>query len=94
MKVYTIEYTENAKKAIDKLDLPIRNRIKEWINKNLEGCENPRFSGKALKGNLNDKWRYRVGGYRIIVEIQDNKLIILVVNVSKRNDTYKKKNKK
>ena len=89
MKSYSVDYTNAARKAIDKLDQQVKNRIENWINTNLEGCENPRFSGKALTGNFAGKWRYRVGGYRIIAEIQDDKVVILVIDVDKRNDIYK-----
>ncbi len=89
MKKFSVEYEAKARKKIDKLDAPVRNRIKEWIEKNLEGCENPRAYGHALMGKLKDHWRYRVGDYRLIADIQDDKIIILIVNVDKRNDVYK-----
>ena len=89
MKSFHVDYTPDAQKIIDKLDNSVRTRILDWIKKNLEGCENPRLHGKALKGNLNGRWRYRVGDYRIISEIHDDKVVILVVDVDKRNDAYK-----
>ena len=52
MKSYSVDYTNAARKAIDKLDQQVKSRIENWIKTNLEGCENPRFSGKALTGNL------------------------------------------
>lgn len=90
MKSYHVDYTPEAQKIIDKLDNSVRNRINNWIKDNLEGCENPRWQGKALKGQFKGRWRYRVGDYRIIAQIQDDKVIILVVDVDKRNDVYKK----
>ena len=92
MKKYRVEIENAAQKAIRKLDVKVREKIVNWINENLEGCENPRFQGKVLRGKLAGKWRYRVGDYRIIAEIQDDKVVILVVDVNKRNDAYKKKN--
>ena len=89
MKSFHVDYTPDAQKIIDKLDNSVRTRILDWIKKNLEGCENPRLHGKALKGNLKGRWRYRVGDYRIISEIHDDKVVILVVDVDKRNDAYK-----
>ena len=89
---YHVEFTPNARKIIDRLDSEIRPRIFEWIEANLEGCKNPRSQGKALKGKAKRNWRYRVGKYRIVADIQDDKVIILVVDVDKRNDIYKKKN--
>ena len=88
MKKYSVEITPQAKKLIDKLDNPIRTRILEYIHKNLEGCENPRFRGKPLHGNLSDKWSYRVGNYRIIAEIEDDKILITVVDIDHRRHIY------
>ena len=85
MRKFSVEYDPHALKKISKLDAPVRKRIKNWIEKNLEGCENPRRRGKPLSGF----WRYRVGDYRIVAEIQDDKIIIFVINVDKRNDIYK-----
>ena len=89
MKSYHVDYTPEAKKIISKLDSSVRNRINDWILNNLEGCENPRWQGKALKGSLKGRWRYRVGDWRIIAQIQDEKIVILIVDVAKRNDAYK-----
>ena len=89
MKAYRIEISPDAEKAFAKLDNQIATRIKNWLNKNLEGCENPRYKGRALTGNLAGYWRYRVGDYRIIADIQDEKILILVIDVDKRSDIYK-----
>ena len=90
MKSYHVEYDKVAQKAIDKLDTSVRKRILTYINNNLEGCEDPRFHGSNLVNHPEGNWRYRVGNYRIIADIQDDKVVILVVNVDKRNDVYKK----
>jgi len=58
--------------------------------KNLENTNNPRIYGKSLKGNLRDYWRYRVGNHRIIAEINDIEVKILIINVGHRKDIYKK----
>ena len=89
MKNYSVEYTAQAEKELSKLDEQTSAIIYKWIEKNLEGCENPRQYGKALHGNLRGKWRYRVGDYRIISEIQDEKIVILIVDVAHRNKVYK-----
>lgn len=90
MRSYHVELSTKAEKAINRLDEQVKVRISDWLQENLEGCENPRIKGIALKGKLAGKWRYRVGGYRIVAEIQDDKVIILIVDVDKRNDVYKK----
>ena len=86
---YHVDILPQAQKVINKLDKKIRERISNWINKTLEGCENPRRYGIALQGNLKGKWRYRVGDYRLIAEIHDEEILILIVDVDKRNDIYK-----
>lgn len=89
MKKYQILTTPKFDKAIKKLDLITRATIKKWIDNNLANTTNPRLHGKALKGDLVGKWRYRVGKYRLISVIQDDKLIILMLTVGHRNEIYK-----
>ena len=89
MKSYKVAYKRRAQKFVEKLDKPIQERIKSWVEKNLEGCENPRLRGLPLEGDLRNYWRYRVGDYRIVANIQDERIIIMIVNVDKRNDVYK-----
>ncbi|MBO4912400.1 MAG: type II toxin-antitoxin system RelE/ParE family toxin [Butyrivibrio sp.] len=60
-----------------------------WIRKNIEGCDNLRVHGKGLIANRSGQWRYRVGDYRIITEIMDDKVIILVLNIGHQRDIYK-----
>ena len=89
MKKYKVGYKRRAQKFLNKLDKSTRDRIKNWIEKNLEGCENPRAHGHALEGDLRTFWRYRVGDYRLVAEIFDDKILILIVNVDKRDSVYK-----
>lgn len=89
MKKYTVRYKRRAQKMLSKMDNQVQIRIKNWIKKNLEGCENPRAHGRALEGELRTFWRYRVGDYRIVADIQDEQILILIVEIDKRNDIYK-----
>lgn len=88
MKNYSVEYAKQAVKALEKMDTNTRKEIIEWVENNLEGCENPRLHGKALKGNLKGKWRYRVGSYRIIADIEDEKILILILDIDHRRQIY------
>ncbi|MGI1658535.1 MAG: type II toxin-antitoxin system RelE family toxin [Desulfitobacterium sp.] len=88
--MYHVVLTEGAKKEIKKLDRPMTLLILAWIRKNLEGCENPRLHGKALKGNLDSRWSYRVGDFRLLAEIQDSEITILIVSVGHRREVYEK----
>lgn len=87
---YQVEFTDMAKKELMKLDRHISLMITSWIRKNLEGCENPRQYGRALVANHRGKWRYRVGDYRVLAEIQDEKITILIVTVGHRREVYEK----
>ena len=85
---YTVEYTDRARKCLRKIDPSVRMFIKMWIDKNLVDCEDPRRHGKALSANCLGQWRYRVGDYRILADIQDAKLIILVIEIGHRREVY------
>lgn len=87
---YSVEYAPRAIKDLKKLDKHTRQCIKDWIEENLVGCENPRQHGKGLTANLSGKWRYRVGDYRIIADIQDTKIVIMVLAIGHRSEIYNK----
>ena len=86
--IYKVEFTEKAKKFLKKTDKQTAKLITAWIRKNLENCENPRQHGKGLTANLSGQWRYRIGDYRVLAEIQDNRIIILVLEIGHRRDIY------
>ena len=85
---YEVELSERFKKEFRKLDKYTQKMIRAWINKNLVGTENPRLHGKGLTANRSGQWRYRIGDYRLICNINDNKLIILALSVGHRSDVY------
>jgi mRNA interferase RelE/StbE len=87
---WAIEYGKDAEKEIAKLDRQIAQRILKFMGKRVAKLENPRSIGEALTGStLGNYWKYRVGDYRIIAEIQDAKLIVQVVRVGNRRAVYK-----
>ena len=85
---YTVIFTETAKKDLKKLDKHIASLIIGWIEKNLQGCENPRAHGKGLTASGSGQWRYRIGDYRLICEIEDDKIVVLVLGIGHRRDVY------
>lgn len=85
---FHVVLTERAKKDLKKLDKYTASLITGWLRKNLEDCENPRQHGKGLTANRSGQWRYRVGDYRIIADIQDDKIIILILNIGHRREIY------
>ena len=86
---YSVETTPGFDKTFKSLDKYTQKMLKAWIEKNLVGCEDPRLKGKGLTANLNGLWHYRIGDYRLICDIQDNKLILLLLTVGHRRDIYK-----
>lgn len=85
---YEVIFSDSALKQLKKLDKYTAKLIMSWIKKNLIGCENPRVHGKGLTNNKSGYWRYRIGDYRLIAEIQEEKVIILIVNVGHRSKIY------
>ena len=87
--IYKIEFSDEAVKEFGKLDKYTQKLIDAWIRKHLETNENPRSIGKPLIGNKSGPWRYRVGDFRLLWLIQDDRLIILVIKIGHRRDVYK-----
>lgn len=85
---YSVETTARFDREFRKLDRYTQRMLKAWIDKNLVDCENPRQHGKSLSGNLSGRWRYRIGDYRLICQINDNQLIILAMSVGHRREIY------
>lgn len=85
---WTIRYTSTAKKSLSKFDKPEAQRIMRFLHERIEPIEDPRSLGKALSGRLGTFWRYRIGEYRLICDIHDRELIILVIRIGNRKDVY------
>ena len=83
-----IEFTDSSKKQLKKIDNSNRNRILKYLFE-IESLKDPRTRGKALEQNLKGLWRYRVGNYRIVCDIVDEKVTILVVKIGHRRDVNK-----
>lgn len=90
MKKYNLELTDRFKKEFRKLDKYTQRMIRGWIDKNLIGTSNPRIHGKGLTANRSGQWRYRIGDYRLICQIEDDKLIILALTVGHHREIYDK----
>ena len=82
-----IEFTSIAKKQLSKLDKPIQKQIRKYLDE-VALLENPRQRGKGLVGNYAGLWRYRVGDYRLVCEIIDEKIIVTVLRISHRKEVY------
>jgi mRNA interferase RelE/StbE len=88
--VWAIEFDEAAKKELAKLDRQVAIRLLDFLTQRVISLKDPRSVGQALKGSkLGEFWKYRVGDFRIIANIQDQKMIILVLRVGSRRDIYR-----
>ena len=90
MKRYVLEYTKEALKDLKKLDNSVARIIFAWLKKNIDGCSDPRAHGKGLTANRSGQWRYRIGDYRAICVIEDNRLVVLCITVAHRREVYGK----
>ena len=86
---WTIEYADTAMGQLRKLDKQTARRIVDYMDERIAGLEDPRSTGKALTGPLGGLWRYRVGDCRLICDIQDGALRVLVVLVGNRREIYR-----
>jgi mRNA interferase RelE/StbE len=89
MMNWSVNVRDKAVKALAKIDRTDAAKIWHFLEVELPAMNHPRASGKALKGDFKGLWRYRVGNYRVIAQIHDNELVILIVDVGNRKDVYK-----
>ncbi len=85
---WTVEVSNYAEKQLRKLDKPIQKRLLDWLDDRIEGCKNPRHFGEPLRGEMAGLWRYRIGDYRVVCEIQDQQLVVLALAVGHRREIY------
>lgn len=86
---YQVEFEKGAQKALKKMDKYQSLLIMGWIQKNLVNCMDPRQHGKGLTANRSGEWRYRIGDYRLIADINDETVTILMLEIGHRKDIYK-----
>ena len=84
-----IDYTGSAESQLRKLDRQTARRILDYMDNRVAVLDNPRTLGKALSGRLGGLWRYRVDDCRVICDIQDSALCILVVTLGNRREVYR-----
>lgn len=87
---WTIEYAVSVQKPMRRLDPQVRRRIRDFLSTRVASLDNPRQIGGPLEGaRLGGLWRYRVGDYRILVDIQDQTVTVLVVGIGRRGEVYR-----
>ncbi len=86
---YKLITSEDFENQFKKLDNSVQVLVFKWINKHLIDIDDPKTYGKALSANLKGYWRYKIGDYRLLVEIRDKELCIIAVGIGHRKDIYK-----
>ena len=85
---WSLVYSSKAVKQLKKLDKNVAKTITCWLDKNIDSITNPRLYGKALSADKRGLWRYRVGTYRIICQLQNEKLVVLALAIGHRREVY------
>lgn len=87
---YSVELSESADRELGKLDAQPRKRILKFLHERVSRLDDPRSLGEALHGSqLGEFWKYRVGDYRLIARIEDDRLVVLVLRVGHRKEIYR-----
>ncbi|MCW4149314.1 type II toxin-antitoxin system RelE/ParE family toxin [Halomonas sp. 18H] len=87
--VWQIELTGTAQKQLKKIGHSEAKRIRDYLRERVQPLDDPRQLAKPLQGQLGDLWRYRVGNYRIIAHIEDERVCVLVVQIGHRKNIYR-----
>ena len=85
---WTYRFDARALKELGKLDRNTQRQIISFLDERVAGTDDPRRTGKRLKGKFAGLWRYRSGDYRIICQLRDRELVVLIVAVGNRRDVY------
>jgi len=87
---WQIEFDPDAVKELQKLDRPVQVRLIAFLRDRLALLEDPRSLGEALSGaRLGSYWKYRVGDWRIVCDIQDQRIVVRVLRVGNRREVYR-----
>ena len=86
---WTVEFLLTAQRQIAKLDRPIQQRITSYFHDRVLTAKDPRDLGKMLRGEKGGLWRYRIGDYRAICKIEEERLVVLVLEIGHRREIYR-----
>ena len=90
---WTIRFSKQADKSLRKIDKSIASRILDELQ-DISSLEHSRVRGKNLTGNLSGLWRYRVGNYRLVCDIEDDLLLVLLIDITHRSEVYRRQGRK
>jgi mRNA interferase RelE/StbE len=86
--IWSVEWDERARKELRRLDPPAQREILRYLRERIAGSNNPRRCGRALRSTKDGLWRYRIGTYRLICKIEDDRSTVLVLAAGHRKDVY------
>jgi mRNA interferase RelE/StbE len=86
--IWRLGFSKKADKQLSKMDKSASRIIVAWLMKNIDGCEDPRVYGRGLTATRSGEWRYRIGDYRVLCDIQDAKLVVLAFNIEHGSKVY------
>lgn len=86
--MWKIKYSEKAAQELLKIDRQAAKRVKKYLDERIATDEDPRRFGEGLTENLAGLWKYRIGDFRVIAEIQEEKIVVLVVRIGHRSKVY------
>ena len=86
---WTVEVSDIAQAQLLRLDKAVQKRVLDYLFERIDGCKNPRHFGEVLKADRAGLWRYCVGDYRVICEIQDERLMVLALSIGHRREVYR-----
>jgi mRNA interferase RelE/StbE len=87
---WKIEFDPSARRELEKLDKPVSDRILKFLHERVAALDDPRRIGERLQGTLRQFWKYRVGDYRLICSLKDDRLVAIVVRLGHRREIYKR----
>lgn len=85
---WRLEYSKKALRQLRKMDPGQRAIVLLWMDKNIDGCDDPRTHGKGLTASRAGQWRYRVGDYRMLCDLRDDGLVVLAIEIGHRSVVY------
>ena len=88
VNLWTVEFDDRARRELRKLDAKVQKAILRYLRERLIGTEDPRRFGKPLRRNLAGLWRYRIEDYRLICRLEDDRVVVLVLQIGHRSDIY------
>jgi mRNA interferase RelE/StbE len=88
VKAWTVEFDDRARRELRKLDVTTQQAILRYLRERIAAAGDPRRFGRPLRRNLAGLWRYRVSDYRLICRLEENRLVVLVLQVGHRREVY------